>query len=177
MNFNRYAKKIYEWNKQVGWWDDPNRCLYQTLQLVSTEIAEATEGERKDSMDDHIKSRKMGEVELADALIRILDFGQHMKVLYRQGYPSNVWCFEDNTIGQQHLGINAEIIELAYVYGRYPHSDMTPAYCRLIESIVKVSENKGYDLEGAMVEKMLYNTTRIDHTREYRGSHFDGKQF
>jgi hypothetical protein len=177
MNYNRYAKKIYEWNKEVGWWDDPNRCLYQTLQLVSTEIAEATEGERKDLYDDHIPHRKMGEVELADALIRVLDFGQHMKVLYKTGFPSHVWCFEDNTIGQQHLGINAEVIELAQVYSRYPHSDMTRNYSMLIESIAKVSENQGYDLEGAVKDKMLYNTTRIDHTREYRGSHFDGKKF
>lgn len=177
MNYNRYAKKIYEWNKTVGWWDDPNRCLYQTLQLVSTEIAEATEGERKDLMDDHIPHRKMGEVELADALIRILDFGEHLNILYKTGYPSNVWCFEDNTIGMQHLGINAGVIELAYVYGRHPHSDMTRNYSMLIESIQKVADNQGYDLEGATKDKMLYNTTRIDHTREYRGSHFDGKKF
>lgn len=177
MNFNRYAKKIYEWNKEVGWWDDPNRCLYQTLQLVSTEIAEATEGERKDLMDDHIPHRKMGEVELADALIRVLDFGQHTKVLYKTGYPPNVWCFEDSSIGKQHLGINAEVIELAYVYSRQPYSDMTRNYSMLIESIVAVAKHQGYDLEGAVKDKMLYNTTRIDHTREHRGSHFDGKRF
>jgi len=176
MNFNRYAKKIYEWNVSVGWWDDPNECVYQKLQLVSTEIAEATEGERKDLMDDHLPHRKMGEVELADALIRVLDFGQHMKVLYKQGYPSNVWCFEDNTIGKQHLGINADVIELAYVFSRHPHSDMTRNYSMLIESIVTVSENQGYDLKGAVTDKMLYNTTRLDHKREAR-THFGGKQF
>ena len=60
MNINNLAQDIYKQNVQVGWWDDPNRCLYQTLQLVSTEIADATEGERKNLMDDHLPHRKMG---------------------------------------------------------------------------------------------------------------------
>lgn len=42
--------------------------------LVVSEIAEAMEGERKDLMDDHLPHRKMAEVELADALIRIFDY-------------------------------------------------------------------------------------------------------
>lgn len=41
--------------------------------LVVTEIAEATEGYRKNLMDDKLPHRTMVEVELADALIRILD--------------------------------------------------------------------------------------------------------
>ena len=42
--------------------------------LIHSEIAEAFEGERKDLMDDHLPRRKMVEVELADALIRIFDY-------------------------------------------------------------------------------------------------------
>lgn len=33
LDYNEWAKKIYEQNKAVGWWDDPNRCVYQTLQF------------------------------------------------------------------------------------------------------------------------------------------------
>lgn len=42
--------------------------------LVVSEVAEAMEGERKNLMDDHIPHRKMAEVELSDALIRIFDY-------------------------------------------------------------------------------------------------------
>lgn len=42
MNYDLLAVKIFKQNKAVGWWDDMDRCVYQTLQLVSTEIAEAT---------------------------------------------------------------------------------------------------------------------------------------
>jgi len=37
-------------------------------------ISEAIEGARKNIMDDHLPDRKMEEVELADALIRIFDY-------------------------------------------------------------------------------------------------------
>lgn len=41
--------------------------------LIVSEIAEAMEGHRKGLMDDKLPHRKMIEVELADAVIRICD--------------------------------------------------------------------------------------------------------
>lgn len=46
----------------------------EQFMLMVSEIAEAMEGHRKDLMDDHLPHRKMVEVELADALIRIFDY-------------------------------------------------------------------------------------------------------
>lgn len=43
------------------------------LSLAHSELSEALEGYRKDLMDDKIPTRKMVEVELADAVIRIFD--------------------------------------------------------------------------------------------------------
>jgi len=45
----------------------------EKLVLIHSEISEAMEGHRKDLMDDHLPHRKMMEVELADAMIRICD--------------------------------------------------------------------------------------------------------
>lgn len=45
----------------------------ERLMLIVSEIAEGMEGARKDLMDDHLPHRKMLEVELADAVIRIFD--------------------------------------------------------------------------------------------------------
>ena len=62
------------------WWVDIHtgepvkRNKGEMLMLIVSEIAEAMEGERKDLMDDHLPTRKMAEVELADAVIRILDY-------------------------------------------------------------------------------------------------------
>lgn len=62
------------------WWHDPatgeriERNKGELLMLMVSEIAEAMEGERKNLMDDKLPHRRMAEVELADALIRIFDY-------------------------------------------------------------------------------------------------------
>lgn len=66
--------------KEGGWWNDPKtgeplkRNKGEQLMLIVSEVAEAMEGARKGIMDDHLPHRKMEEVELADALIRIFDY-------------------------------------------------------------------------------------------------------
>jgi len=56
----------------AGWHKNP-RETGTMLMLIVSELAEAMEGDRKDLMDDHLPNRKMIEVELADAMIRICD--------------------------------------------------------------------------------------------------------
>lgn len=63
--------------KHAGWWDNP-REVGTTLMLCVSELAEAMEGDRKNLMDDHLPHRKMTEVELADAIIRIFDLAGHL---------------------------------------------------------------------------------------------------
>lgn len=46
----------------------------EMLMLIVTEVAEAMEGERKGLRDDHLPHRPMAEVEMADAVIRIMDY-------------------------------------------------------------------------------------------------------
>ena len=58
--------------KDSGWHEKP-RETGTCLMLIVSEISEAMEGDRKGLMDDHLPNRKMIEVELADAMIRICD--------------------------------------------------------------------------------------------------------
>jgi NTP pyrophosphatase (non-canonical NTP hydrolase) len=76
-----------------GWWNDlktgesllgkdangkDKRNVPEMLCLIHSEVSEAMEGYRKNKMDDHLTDRKMIEVELADAIIRIFDLaGAH----------------------------------------------------------------------------------------------------
>lgn len=172
INYDQQAEEIYQQNKTVGWWDDPDRCIYQTLQLVSTEIAEATEGERKNLMDDHLPTRKMGEVELADALIRVLDLGgrYNWKIVDIWNLPH---CFSDPdlSISGKHLFINACLIGLVHSipYDLEAPNDITMYhYSKLVLAIVTTAKTHGYDIEGAMVEKLQYNKNRADHKRVNR---------
>ncbi|MGC4732729.1 hypothetical protein FH869_07725 [Providencia rettgeri] len=73
MSIKQLQQQIHQQNKDAGWWDNP-REKGTLLCLIHSEISEAMEGERKDLMDDHLPHRKMAEVELADAVIRILDY-------------------------------------------------------------------------------------------------------
>lgn len=84
----------HELAAKSGWWIDtetgedvrawPKKFLdlwvSAKLMLVVTEVAEAMEGHRKGKMDDHLPHRPMLEVELADALIRILDLAGGLRL-------------------------------------------------------------------------------------------------
>lgn len=74
---NVVAGLCHELAVKGGWWagrDMMDKELAAVkLALVHSEISEALEGVRKGKMDDHLPHRKAEEVELADAMIRILD--------------------------------------------------------------------------------------------------------
>jgi NTP pyrophosphatase (non-canonical NTP hydrolase) len=97
---------------KAGWWADletgesliGKKNVPELLMLIVSELGEAMEGHRKNLMDDKLPHRKMVEVELADAVIRIFDMAGGM----------------------------------------------------------------GYDLAGAIEEKLRYNETRADHKPENR---------
>ncbi len=87
---NDLQEKIHQGNLDAGWWTDLSSGLDLALEaregtrlgkaivaeklcLVHSEVSEAMEGARKNLQDDKLPHRKMIEVELADAVIRILD--------------------------------------------------------------------------------------------------------
>ena len=103
-----------------GWWIDLetgedvrtwpkkflNLWIASKLMLTVTELAEAMEGLRKDLPDDKLPHRKMLEVEMADAVIRIFD----------------------------------------------------------------LSGGLGFDLAGAIIEKLAFNQSRADHKLDNRAA-------
>lgn len=85
-NVNLMTHLCHSLAVESGWWNDPvtGDCLKLTfnvpekLCLIHSEISEAMEGYRKNLMDDKLPHRKMIEVELADAIIRIHDLAGAM---------------------------------------------------------------------------------------------------
>ena len=71
-------KIIHSSSKQAGWWDNTDPVNKETkatkLALIHSEVSECLEGVRKDTMDNHLPTRKTEEVELADIAIRVFDY-------------------------------------------------------------------------------------------------------
>lgn len=122
----------------------------------------------------------MGEVELADALIRVLDLGGRMGLNYfSDEKPSLSWT---DTVGAIHLSINKLITDFANMLNPLDPYEKTAslvpsyAYSRLVNGILLSSQLIGYDIESALMEKLEYNKNRADHKRENREKE-NGKKF
>jgi NTP pyrophosphatase (non-canonical NTP hydrolase) len=88
---NELTKEVHEIAKSKGWWDDGDRNFGEVIALIHSELSEAMEEYRKGKVIDIIDSKLVenGEgyyiekplgipIELADVIIRVLDFcGRH----------------------------------------------------------------------------------------------------
>lgn len=73
--YNAKAKEINETARIKGWWDQ-ERNDGEIIALIHSELSEALEALRHGNQsDDHIQEFNGVEAELADAIIRIMDFG------------------------------------------------------------------------------------------------------
>jgi NTP pyrophosphatase (non-canonical NTP hydrolase) len=74
---NALSRHFHKASREAGWWsegEDRDKYVIATkFALIHSEVSEAFEGYRKDTMDSHLPGRPSIEVELADVLIRILD--------------------------------------------------------------------------------------------------------
>jgi NTP pyrophosphatase (non-canonical NTP hydrolase) len=68
------------WFSNIETGERVERNVPEMLCLIHSEISEAIEGYRKNSMDDKLPDRAMIDVELADAMIRIADLAGYLGI-------------------------------------------------------------------------------------------------
>lgn len=174
MTLNEWAKHCHEAN--VKWWQciDTGKPIKRNpkelLMLVITELAEAVEGERKNLMDDKLPHRKMAEVEMADAFIRLCDFAAGFGYEVKEPVNSDL-DYLVRTTPENKAEALLHITSVVLFIAHHP-----PAIVSSILLIRAYCLKHGYDLDGAINQKIEFNRTREDHKHEARRI-AGGKQF
>jgi hypothetical protein len=191
--FSTLAAEVHAEN--AHWWTDPSngkridRDKRQTLFLVISEIVEAGEGERKSLMDDHLPHRKMAEVEMADAMIRMLDYiGAHKYDIdtpllrqYTTLHPSTLhlhllphffrgrFFLANGNVASQLLHMIQAICRVAELEDAgAPARDIESALAWFVMLVCDYCGTRNYALWAAIQEKRTYNKHRLDHTNAAR---------
>ena len=177
MTLNEQAKYVHSLNER--WWRDLQtgkpiqRNRGELLMLVITELAEAVEGIRKNLQDDKLPHRKMEEVEMADAKIRLLDYAGGFEIFLDEDTKALNTLSENKA--EAILELSKYVIGIECEARSYGMKDaVLPAVA--IRYVEKYCSKFGLDLEGAVREKLEYNRTREDHKPENRLKE-NGKKF
>ncbi len=79
IQWNDMQNRIHTTARAKGWWDE-ERNKGEAIALMHSELSEALEGIRKDLQDDKIPEFTMEEAEMADTIIRIMDYAAGFKL-------------------------------------------------------------------------------------------------
>lgn len=178
------AQEVFKNNEK--WWKDLEtgemlqRNPKTLLALMESEVAEGLEGIRKDRNDDHLPHRKMIEVELADHLIRTLDFIAGMEIdisTIDKEVELPYDLVENFAIGYFEEEQSAALYDLTDAMHQAFADGYDPfVWYGYILTIGGFASKFNYDILGAMEEKLEYNKHREDHKVEARKLN-GGKKF
>lgn len=164
--------RIHSQNVELGWWDNP-RPFHTMVCLFHSESSEAMEGDRKQLNDDHLPAYPMFQVELADFVIRLLDY------LGSTGFNESDWDDVACQVGDEYWSTdNTKVLadlhlQVSKAYDASNQCEFGEAYdylgCAVIMAF-KQAEYLKFSLVQIILEKVEYNKHRADHKRENRAA-------
>lgn len=173
--YKELSKEIHQQNLEAGWWDqyldDKTRRYETAMMLVASELAEAMEGCRKELMDDKLPQYRMFDVELADALIRLLDLAGAYEIDLVSGSKHRAVAEMSNkTRPEQLWHVIRRIVETEVRYG------YRAAIALGIDYILGITEVNSIEIDKIVEEKREFNRNRADHKKQNRKKK-GGKKF
>lgn len=189
-NIGELADQCHQVAVDCGWWTDLTtgeriiRDRGTLLMLCVSEVSEAIEAWEMRAMDDKLTGRRGVEVELADLLIRVLDFIPGLGyrdefvdatgLLTRQNVP--FFGSDGGPPGParflgiiRHLAVAMEYDRKNQPSKRFPHlPGLVVHTAQSVRATLRLGSLLGVNLYDAMQEKLAYNRTRWDHKIEAR---------
>lgn len=177
MNLVQLQNKIHEQNKSVGWWDEP-RDFSTITNLGISELSESLEGDRKSLPDDKLTHYPMVVVELADFIIRTMDY---LGSVGNEFYPLIVNVNDKYREGdyQFNLALCSWLLTQAWNMKEIQNDDFIYKVSLRAAVIVAIRmiKDMGCDWEKIILEKVEFNRTRQDHQRENRQGETGQKKY
>lgn len=144
----------------MGGWDEPETfdvfvCLFHS------ELSEAMEGDRKNLMDEHLPQYEMFWVELADFVIRVMDYlGSEGNTYYHCFTTGIEKSTRTRLLAEQH-----RLVMNAYMISEKPQHGTREQYLNFLSSSVvnclKYAEFHNVDLLQIIDEKRAYNLRTV----------------
>lgn len=166
MNLVELQNKIHKQNRDLGWWDEP-RPFSTFVCLFHSELSEAMEGDRKVLMDDHLPQYPMFQVELADFVIRCLDW-LGSKEFTEDDHARDCEYTKDISNVEFLADIHWTVSEAYQSNTDGFWGDRDESISDAVKSSFAFARLKDFNLHQIILEKVEYNKHRADHKRENR---------
>ncbi len=166
MDLIKLQNEIHAQNVELGWWDE-ERPYEVFACLFHSELSEAMEGDRKGLMDDHLPLYEMFWVEVADFVIRVLD--------YLGSVDNRYFLRAVGMYDSKHIML-CDMHEFVCFSSREYSNFRKSALRNAVSECMNYAKQNNIYLYKIILEKVAYNKTRADHKRKNRAK-VGGKRY
>lgn len=170
IKWDAYAQRIHNNAVEKGFWPPEGRNFGEMICLVHSEIAEAYEAALDRLPDDKLCMYSGFSVEIADAIIRLLDTGHSRGISFQTGlYVAGMDTVSPYASLEQDLMQVHTKLSLALEADRKDRRlNANAAIISAVALLLSISAKYGIDIVAIIEAKMSYNASRpFKHGKAY----------